>query len=196
MGPFATWIGLAVGAYALGSVSFSLLFARAQGIDLRAVGSGNLGATNAGRALGRRTGLLVYFLDMGKGLLPAWLGLHFWGPEAGVAGGTGAYLGHIWPLWLRFRGGKGVATLTGAMLILQPSAMLVSALAWFLVVRLTGVVALGSLVLGTALPASAWLLETPPSVRIFALCAGIFLFYTHRSNLQRLFAGKEKSVEE
>jgi acyl phosphate:glycerol-3-phosphate acyltransferase len=176
----------------LGSVSFSLLFAKAKGIDLRTVGSGNLGATNVGRALGRRLGLTVYFLDMAKGFVPAFLGLWLDGPEAGVAGGVGAYLGHIWPLWLRFRGGKGVATLSGAMLALQPLGFVLAGLSWLLSVKLTGIVAIGSLVFGIMLPVSAWILDYPDPVKYFALGGGLFLFFTHRVNLQRLFSGRNR----
>lgn len=192
MGPLATLLGCGIAGYALGSVSFSLLFAKAQGIDLRTIGSGNLGATNVGRALGRKTGLTVYFLDMAKGFVPACLGLWLISPEAGVVGGGAAYLGHIWPVWLRFRGGKGVATLSGAMLALQPLGFVMAGLAWLLSVKLTGVVAIGSLVFGAMLPIAAWTLDYPDPVKYFALGGGLFLFFTHRSNLQSLFSGKDR----
>ncbi len=193
MGPLATLVGCGIAGYALGSVSFSLLFARAQGIDLRSVGSGNLGATNAGRALGRKTGLIVYFLDMAKGFLPAILFSWLFSHEAGVVGGSAAYLGHIWPIWLRFRGGKGVATLSGAMLALFPLGFVLAGVVWLLAVKITGIVAIGSLVFGSMLPISAWLLESTTEIKYFSLGAGLLLFFTHRSNLHGLFFGKDKN---
>ncbi len=191
MGPLATLLGCGIAGYALGSVSFSLLFAKAQGIDLRAVGSGNLGATNAGRALGKKTGLIVYFLDMAKGFVPAILGLWLISVEAGVVASAASYLGHIWPIWLRFRGGKGVATLSGAMLALQPLGFVIAGVSWLLSVKLTGIVAIGSLAFGAMLPVGAWVMDYPEPVKYFALGGGLFLFFTHRSNLQRLLSGKE-----
>jgi len=191
MGPLATLLGCGIAGYALGSVSFSLLFAKAQGIDLRGVGSGNLGATNAGRALGKKTGLIVYFLDMAKGFVPAILGLWLISVEAGVVASAASYLGHIWPIWLRFRGGKGVATLSGAMLALQPLGFVIAGVSWLLSVKLTGIVAIGSLAFGAMLPVGAWVMDYPEPVKYFALGGGLFLFFTHRSNLQRLLSGKE-----
>ena len=191
MGPLATLLGCGIAGYALGSVSFSLLFAKAQGIDLRAVGSGNLGATNAGLALGKKTGLIVYFLDMAKGFVPAILGLWLISVEAGVVASAASYLGHIWPIWLRFRGGKGVATLSGAMLALQPLGFVIAGVSWLLSVKLTGIVAIGSLAFGAMLPVGAWVMDYPEPVKYFALGGGLFLFFTHRSNLQRLLSGKE-----
>lgn len=182
--------------YALGSVSFSLVLAHSQGVDLRKVGSGNLGATNLGRALGRRYAVAAYLLDMVKGFVPALVALLWW-PEqelAAVAAGAGAILGHVWPLWHGFRGGKGVATLSGAMLALLPLGTLSAGLAWFLTVRYSRWVSAGSLAFGLALPLAAWAWDRSALVIAFATAGGLFLFFTHRSNLMRILRGEEHRV--
>jgi acyl phosphate:glycerol-3-phosphate acyltransferase len=181
--------------YLLGSISFALLFARLRGINLREIGSGNLGATNAGRALGRKTGVLVFVLDAAKGAVPAWAWMT-WGaePEFAILAGLGAYLGHIWPIYLKFRGGKGVATLIGALLILAPISLLWSLLAPILTILWFRIMAVGSMALGLALPLVAWWRHEPREILYFMLGAGLFLFYTHRSNIARLLAGSEKKL--
>ena len=125
-------------------MSFSLLFAKLKGVDLRSVGSGNPGATNAARAMGKRVGLAVYLLDMLKGLLPVLIANWLWGVEASVVAGASAYAGHIFPFWNGFRGGKGVATLSGAFLALAPLVFLAAGLSWILVKKGFGLVALSS----------------------------------------------------
>jgi glycerol-3-phosphate acyltransferase PlsY len=135
----------------------------------------------------------VYFLDMAKGFLPAILFSWLFSHQAAVIGGGAAYLGHIWPIWLRFRGGKGVATLSGAMLALFPLGFVLAGVVWLLAVKLTGIVAIGSLVFGSMLPISAWLLEASDEIKHFSLGAGLLLFFTHRSNLHGLFFGKDNN---
>ncbi len=191
MTPPLTLVGICAAGYALGSVSFSLLFARWKGIDLRAVGSGNPGATNASRAMGKGIGVLVYFLDMAKGFAPAWWGLQHWGLEAAAWAGASAYLGHIFPLWSGFRGGKGVATLSGAFLALMPAPTLAAGGVWLVATKGSGLVAVGSLAFGLALPVVAFLTHQEPAVQWFALLGGPFLFFTHRSNLRKMRAGTE-----
>lgn len=139
--------------YLLGSISFAWVVARSRGVDLRTVGSGNLGATNVTRALGPRAGLAVFLLDVAKGFVPAFVCLLAEAaPPAAVCAGLGAYAGHIWPVWLRFRGGKGVATLVGALLALAPVTSLLVAPFALMAIALTRFVSLGSLVLGAGLP--------------------------------------------
>lgn len=184
----------AAGGYLLGSVSFALLLGRAKGVDLRTVGSGNLGATNAGRALGRPYGLAVYLLDAAKGLLPALLAPRLLDGDPALLGtlaGAGAFAGHVWPAWLRFRGGKGVATLSGALLALHWPTLAAGAAVHLLVVQATRVMALASLCFGVALAGGAWLLGAPQPVAWFATAAGALLFWTHRSNLRRMLDGAE-----
>jgi glycerol-3-phosphate acyltransferase PlsY len=195
MEELAAVIAGAGGGYALGSVSFSLLLAKSRGVDLRATGSGNLGATNLGRALGKGYAVAAYLLDMLKGALPALLALALDGrASVAVAAGGAAVLGHVWPLWHGFRGGKGVATLSGAMLALMPLGTLAAGLAWWLTVRFTRWVSAGSLAFGLALPLAAWLRGHETAIQLFALAGGLFLFYTHRSNLMRILRGEEHRV--
>jgi glycerol-3-phosphate acyltransferase PlsY len=130
-----TYLLSLVSGYLIGSVSFALLLAKLQGIDLREVGSGNLGATNAGRALGKKYGVLVYLLDMLKGALPVLAAKLFFAADINIAVlvGMSAYLGHIWPLYLGFKGGKGVATTAGVLAVVSPMASLAGAVSWLLV---------------------------------------------------------------
>ncbi|MDA1114349.1 MAG: glycerol-3-phosphate 1-O-acyltransferase PlsY [Planctomycetota bacterium] len=180
-----------IASYLLGSVSFSLLFAKLKGVDLRSVGSGNPGATNAARAMGKRVGLAVYLLDMLKGLLPVLIANWLWGVEASVVAGASAYAGHIFPFWNGFRGGKGVATLSGAFLALAPLVFLAAGLSWILVKKGFGLVALSSLAFGLTLPVAAWALGEHDWIFWFGLVGGLFLFVTHRSNLKKMMQGTE-----
>ncbi len=191
--------------YLCGSVSFALLIARAKGLDLRAVGSGNAGATNAGRALGRRFGVLVYLLDAAKGALPAALALLL-APEGcaplelAAAAGAGAYAGHVYPVWFGFRGGKGVATYSGALLVLAPSAVLAGAGVLLLVGLGSRMMSLASISFGLAVPAALWLLDPGWAsadgfpVLLFAALGGLLFLVTHRSNLARILAGTESRI--
>jgi glycerol-3-phosphate acyltransferase PlsY len=187
----------AAGGYALGSVSFALLFARARGVDLRQVGSGNLGATNASRALGRRTGVLIYLLDALKGFVPA--GGLLWAtgdPAVAAAGGAGAFAGHLWPLWHGFRGGKGVATLSGALLALAPLAAVAAGVALAGTILLTRMISAGSIVFGVVLGPAAWITDAPRPVFLLAALGGLALVFTHRANIERIRAGRESRIGE
>lgn len=181
--------------YLLGSVSFALLLARARGIDLRSVGSGNLGATNTSRALGPRAGIFVFLLDAAKGAVPVLVWRAFDAEElAVVLAGAGAYLGHIWPLYLRFQGGKGVATLIGALLTLTPWTLLTVVPFALGLVIVTRIMSLGSLVFGVGLPLTSYLRQDSDAVMGFTVGAGLFLFWTHRGNIRRLLAGEENRL--
>jgi acyl phosphate:glycerol-3-phosphate acyltransferase len=139
----------AVVGYLLGSVSPAVLVARARGVDLRAVGSGNPGASNAGRALGRRTGVVVALLDIAKGAVPA-AGFGAWDHEAGLLAGLAAVLGHVTSPFLRGRGGKGVATAAGAILGSHPLWLPVVLLTWAVVLGATRWIALASVTAAVA----------------------------------------------
>jgi glycerol-3-phosphate acyltransferase PlsY len=190
-------------AFVLGGIPFALLVVRlCKGVDLRQVGSGNVGATNASRAFAsRRSQLLafvgIYLLDAGKGFAPAWFGPALVGGDAMLAGallGASAILGHVFSPLLRFRGGKGVATATGALLALDWVAAALAIGTFFVVRWLTGQVFLGSLALGIALALATVLLHLEEAfgarlpVTVLCLLLASFLFWTHRSNLQRHFA--------
>ncbi len=185
---------LAVAAYLLGSVPSSWLAGRAAGVDLTRRGSGNLGGTNVYRVLGWRWALPVVVVDVGKGFVPAYFFMSWDG--SGVAGlalayGMAAVAGHVWSVFLRFRGGKGVATAAGVLLALTPVAVAVGALVWLALVFLTRIVSVASLSAATALPVAAWLLDAQPEKVTFTAVLAAFVWWTHRANVGRLARGEE-----
>ncbi len=193
-------------AFALGSLPFALLVVRAcKGVDVRSIGSGNVGATNASRAFATPAGRLaafaaIYVLDAAKGFAPA-----FWGPGAagagdpllaGVLAGAAAVLGHVFTPLLGFRGGKGVATATGALLALDWHVTVIAIAVFFAVRAASGRVFLGSLALAATLPVAAIALHPSsafgPRLPFTLLCVALagFLVWTHRSNLRQHFAAR------
>jgi glycerol-3-phosphate acyltransferase PlsY len=207
--PALTWTLLSLLAYLLGAVPFGLLVGKwVKGIDLRDHGSGNLGATNALRVLGKPLGALTLLLDAGKGLTPvlafpplaAALGAPApaWLPA--VLGGL-AVLGHVFPVYLRFRGGKGVATSAGALGALHPAAFGVAFGTFFLAVAATRMVSLGSVLAAVALPTAAVLLDGPAAAfgehvarTILFLLAAVLVLVRHRANVGRILAGTERRL--
>jgi glycerol-3-phosphate acyltransferase PlsY len=190
-------------AYLLGAVLGSLVMGRFRGVDIREQGSGNAGGTNALRTQGWKFALGVVVIDVGKavlavGLLPG-LALPFVGVDAAVdrewltvACATAVVVGHVYPVWYEFRGGKGAATLIGAVAMIAPAALLPVILVWLATVMLTGFVGLGTM-LGTAtLPVYFSLVEprSAPLV-VFGLVMAAFVAYTHRANIERMRAGNE-----
>lgn len=194
-----------LGAYLVGSIPTGYLMGRARGIDLRRVGSGNIGATNALRILGRPAGILVLLIDALKGwvgctLIPTaawrWLGpaansglaLPAWLP---VLGGLAAVLGHNFTCWLRFKGGKGVATSAGVLLGLMPIAFLAVLATFVVTLALTRIVSLSSLLAALVLPLATWYWHRAPVLVGLAFLLAALAFYRHRANLRRLIAGTE-----
>ncbi len=183
-------------AYLIGSIPFALLLARRLGAgDPRMLGSGNLGATNVLRASGVRAGLIVALLDAGKGAASVALAMRMsTGPVAPAAAGFAAVVGHIYPVWLRFRGGKGVATACGAFSVLTPLAV-PPALAVFLVaVWATKYVSLGSMLATIALPSIAYATGAPVAALVAAWAAAALILFRHRSNFARLRGGTERRL--
>lgn len=182
-------------AYFLGAIPTSYWVARyVGGIDLREFGSRNLGATNLYRALGWRYAVPVGAFDVAKGAIPVlvfapWAGSAPWLP---VAAGTAAVVGHVFSLFVGFKGGKGVATAAGVVLALAPLAVLVTAAVWAVVVKGSGYVSLGSVVAAVAFPVTVWLVGPRDPYLIGA--GGIlatFIVFTHRANIRRLLKGTE-----
>jgi glycerol-3-phosphate acyltransferase PlsY len=181
-------------AYLLGAIPTSWIIVKlVTGQDLRTLGSGNLGATNLYRQLGWRFAVPVGLFDLAKGAIPVLL----FGPRAGgglvpLLLGVTAVFGHVFSVFVRFRGGKGVATGAGVVLGLAPWAFLVALVVWAVVVRLSGYVSLGSILAAAVLPAAAWVLhpERRDLLWLFALLAGLIVLL-HRQNIQRLLAGTE-----
>jgi glycerol-3-phosphate acyltransferase PlsY len=187
---------IVISAYLIGSVPFSLLLARRWGAtDLRRVGSGNLGAANVVRASGVTAGVLVALLDMGKGAASVMLAQRLTdGAGASAVAGLAAIVGHVYPVWLRFRGGKGVATACGVFSILTPVAIGPSLAAFGLTVWLTKYVSLGSVLASLALPPIAYATGSPHPVVAVAFAASTLIIFRHRANVVRLRTGTERRI--
>jgi glycerol-3-phosphate acyltransferase PlsY len=180
-------------AYLIGSIPFALLLAKRAGADLRRIGSGNLGAANAMRASGVRTGLMVALLDVSKGAAGVMLAERLSTSPTGIAiAGFAAVAGHIYPVWMRFRGGKGVATACGAFSVLTPAAVPPAVAIFIGTVALTKYVSAGSVLATLAVPPVAYALGSPAPTVIAALAVATLVVFRHRSNLGRLRAGTER----
>lgn len=183
-------------AYLLGSIPFGYLIVRLKtGGDIRASGSGNIGATNVLRTTGRVAGVLTLLLDFAKGYLAAWLAWRLTGgdPAWSSAAAVAALLGHAYPVFLRFKGGKAVATTVGAFIFLTPSAIAAVTLVFVVAVSLTRFISLGSILAAGLFPLAVWMIAHPPFPVIYAsLFAGVFIVYRHRENIRRLHNGTER----
>jgi glycerol-3-phosphate acyltransferase PlsY len=179
-----------VGAYLLGSIPFSFLVARFFGVaDVRRVGSGNVGATNVLRTAGKKAGMLAFVLDALKGAAAAWLaGQLVPGPRLASLAAVAAVLGHMYPVWLRFQGGKGVATGAGAFLPILPLATVIGLLVFGLVAWISHYVSLGSIAGAVALAIAALLLGAPPIVTWCSVAVAVAIVVKHRSNLSQIVA--------
>jgi glycerol-3-phosphate acyltransferase PlsY len=185
---------LAAGAYVLGSIPFGVLVARAKGVDLRVVGSGNIGATNVARALGKGWAVAVLLADAAKGFVPVWLGSWFQMPPWAIAlAGFLAIGGHMFTLFLRGRGGKGVATSLGVALALSPIAASIGLGVYILVFATTRLSSLGSL-LGVWTFSLTFVLTAsrPWPLAALAIAGGALVTLRHRENIARLLRGEEK----
>ena len=187
---------LVVVGYVLGSLSFAVIVVRLKtGRDIRAEGSGNAGATNVLRGYGKGLAVLVAAGDVGKGAAAVLLvRLVTADPRYAAAAGVAAVVGHIFPIYYGFRGGKGVATAVGAFLALAPLAMLVGLAIFFLVVIITRYVSLGSCVTAVLLPPLAGLFHAPRAVLAAAAIVAVLIVLKHRENLERLARGEERKV--
>jgi glycerol-3-phosphate acyltransferase PlsY len=195
-------------SYALGSVSFALLAGKLlRGIDIREFGSGNVGATNAGRVLGRKVGVGVFLLDVLKGFVPAFVFARACGSgedllvRPGLLFGVAAILGHSFPFYLRFRGGKGVATSAGVLIAVAPLATGLALATWVVVIAVTRIVSVASIVAAIVLPCALALMEwndvraggSRDLVVVTALLA-LLVIFRHRANVRRLLQGVEPRI--
>ena len=182
-------------AYLLGAIPFGYLLVKWRtGRDVRTMGSGNIGATNVLRTTGRAAGVITLLLDIGKGYVAVWLAGRLSGNSATVmsAAALAAMLGHAYPVFLRFRGGKAVATFLGAFLRLAAPAILASLIVFVIVVWRTRYISMGSIVSSGTFPLAVWLIVHPPWVVVAAAAAGgAFIIWRHKENIQRLRAGTE-----
>jgi glycerol-3-phosphate acyltransferase PlsY len=185
-----------VAAYLIGSIPFALICARRWGApDLRLVGSGNLGAANVMRASGVTAGVVVAALDMAKGAVSVWVAEQLGsGPGLLAAAGVAAIVGHIYPVWLRFRGGKGVATACGVFSVLTPLALPPALAVFAIAVWLTKYISLGSVLASIALPPLAYAVGASIPAVVAACAAATIIVFRHRSNVGRLRTGTERRL--
>jgi acyl phosphate:glycerol-3-phosphate acyltransferase len=197
-GAHAHWWILVLG-YLLGSIPFGFLIARArQGRDIRSAGSGNIGAANVARIVGFGAGLLTFLLDAAKGYLAVWVAARLTSESATwmVLAALAAIAGHVFPVWLGFRGGRGVATGVGVFSLICGPAVLVALVIWLVVVLFWRYVSLGSIVAAASLPLLVYLLYAPRHapplvVSLGTTLAALTIIAKHRPNIQRLIAGTE-----
>ncbi len=215
--PVLAYIVVAVAAYLLGSIPTGFLVAKAKGIDIQKAGSGNIGATNAMRVLGKPAGIFVMLADCAKGYIACkflaplifnWLSSGFSNPAPGflnepielqlrlyAIAGIFAVLGHNYPCWLKFKGGKGIATTAGVYLALAPEALGIALTIFILTILLTRYVSVGSIVAAIALAAAVWILQ-PHNLFLGTVTTalGALAIFRHRGNIQRLMAGTENRI--
>jgi glycerol-3-phosphate acyltransferase PlsY len=185
-------VALALG-YLLGSIPFGLLLTRLAGLgDIRAIGSGNIGATNVLRTGNKLLALAVLLLDSGKGAA-AVLVLGIAGPDAAIAAGLGAVLGHLFPVWLRFKGGKGVATTLGTLLALAWPVGVIACATWLAMAVAFRISSLAALTAMAAAPVAAWFIEGP-EISAAALAIALLVWWRHAANIRRLIAGAEPRI--
>jgi glycerol-3-phosphate acyltransferase PlsY len=194
----AIFIGCAVASYFLGSIPTGFLWAKARGIDIRTVGSGNIGATNVMRALGKGPGITVLLIDAAKGFLAVWLAPRIF-PDVNrsaleITCCVFVIAGHNWTCWLKFKGGKGVATSAGALLAFLPWPMLCALGVWVIVFGIWRYVSLASISAAVAMPIATWFVKKDVTLLIFTAIIGVVAIYKHKANIQRLLAGTENRV--
>jgi acyl phosphate:glycerol-3-phosphate acyltransferase len=181
--------------YLAGSIPFSYLLARRRGVDLRYAGSGNIGATNVLRTTGVPIAVLALCLDAAKGAVAVLAAQRLSAdPVTPVASGLASIVGHAYPVWLGFRGGKGVATAGGMFVILTPAAVAIAVAAFAVALWATRYASVGSVAAAVTLAATTAAIGVPSSVAIGAAVAAAIVIYRHRSNLARLLAGTERRV--
>lgn len=195
-------------SYLIGSIPTSVWLGRLfYGVDIRQHGSGNAGGTNMFRVLGWKPGLIVFVVDVSKGFVPVWVIGHWQTPAVGdlqlylqLLAGAAAVIGHVWPVLAGFRGGKGIATLTGSLLVLSPQSVVVGSVVFALVVALTRYVSLSSITAVLSFPCTLlvsqlWFHWNIPYALLAASgLAVLFVLFTHRTNIKRLLANTENRV--
>ncbi len=182
-------------AYLVGSIPFAYLLSRRRGVDLRQVGSGNVGASNVLRTSGVRAAVLAMVLDGVKGALAVIVAQRLAsGPAVPVAAGLASVIGHIYPVWLHFHGGKGVATAAGVFAVLTPASLGVASGVFLIAVWATRYISVGSLAGGMALAGTAVVIDAPAAVAIGASLVFVIILLRHRANVRRLMAGTERRI--
>ena len=181
-------------AYLLGSIPFGVILTRLAGAgDIRRIGSGNIGATNVLRTGRKGLAALTLVLDAGKGWLAVFIAGRLYGPDMAVIACYGVLIGHVFPLWLHFRGGKGVSTALGVLLALSWPVGVAALLAWVAVVVATRLSSLAALVAAAAAPVFAWFLATQQTTE-FAVALAVLIWLRHLGNIRRLLRGEESRI--
>ena len=205
--PIVCYILVIVAAYLLGSIPTGFLVAKSRGVDIRAVGSGNIGATNVFRILGKPAGVFVLLADAAKGWLAVFVVAKLvsgWfypaaGPQArewfALCAGVGAILGHNYTCWLRFKGGKGIATSAGVLTALVPGPLLIILAIWIVVFALSRYVSLASISASFALPFAAWVCGQSTTIILVTAALAALAIYKHKANIQRLLKGTENRID-
>ena len=179
-------------SYLLGSIPTGYIIGTLAGIDIRKVGSGNVGATNVARTVGKTKGLLTLTADVAKGFIPVFVALRFGLSNTAVASvGVAAFLGHLYPVFLKFQGGKGVATALGVLLALAPMATLVLVAVFGVVVFFSRIASVSSIAAAVAAPITLWSFSYSPTIVAMSVFLAIMIILRHRGNIRRLLAGTE-----
>jgi acyl phosphate:glycerol-3-phosphate acyltransferase len=180
--------------YLLGSIPFGLILTRMAGLgDVRSIGSGNIGATNVLRTGNKKLAAATLLLDAFKGTVAVLLAGHFFGQEAGILAGFAAFIGHIFPVWIGFKGGKGVATYIGILLGMYPAMAGLFALVWIACAFITRYSSLSALVATLVIPVALWILGADKIAAAMALMT-VITWWKHKANITRLIAGKESKI--
>jgi len=184
-------------AYLIGSIPNGLIIGKSfWQIDLREHGSKNIGATNAYRTLGAKAAALIFIMDLLKGIIGVWLGSYMIGtPLAMILGGIAAIIGHNWSAFLKFTGGKGVATGLGVIAMLMPQVTIIVFVTWLVIVYVTKYVSLASIIAAMMVPICSYFFNEPLEYLCFSILAAVFVIYRHKSNVQRLINGNESKIK-
>jgi glycerol-3-phosphate acyltransferase PlsY len=188
------FILLTLGSYLLGSISFGLIISRILNLgDLRSIGSGNTGATNVLRTGNKKAAFFTLLLDAGKGALVVYLGTSFFDSFTVNFMALAVFIGHLFPVWQKFKGGKGVATLFGIALVISFSAGLLTCLTWLLVAVVFRKSSLSALLGALFIPLWLWVFNEPGFIVLFSLL-NVFVFIKHKENIKRLIDGTETNI--
>jgi len=188
------YYAIALAGYLLGSIPFGLVLTRLAGLgDIRKIGSGNIGATNVLRTGNKVLAAATLLLDGGKGAIAVLVANHFFGPDAAIMAGGGAFLGHLFPVWLKFRGGKGVATTLGILLAIAWPVGLIACAVWLLAALVFRYSSLAALIAVGAAPVTAWFVAGR-QIAAFALFLAIVVWVRHHENIGRLLKGQESKI--
>jgi acyl phosphate:glycerol-3-phosphate acyltransferase len=187
------YIILIIASYFIGAIPTGVILAKAfAGRDIRQEGSGNIGATNVTRVLGKKVGTLTLVGDLLKGFIPVWAGYHLVSSlEVVCLMGLAAFLGHLFPVYLKFKGGKGVATALGVFLYLSPIVILIEVIIFAFAVGIWKYVSLGSIITAASMPLLLLMIAFPKPVVLLSIIFAILIVIKHRSNIQRLLSGTE-----